>query len=912
MVVHAQRPAPVLRGRAPESAMLDELLDAVRAGDSGTLVLRGEPGIGKTALLDYAAARAEGCNVLRVVGFEAEMELPFAAVQRLCMPLLEGLERLPPPQRDALATALGLSAGPRPDRFLVGLAVLSLLANATEAQPLVCLVDDAHWLDHSSAEVISLVARRLQAESVVIVFAERDMDEPRDLAGLPELRLERLSAADARALLEESSLAPIEERINDRIIAEARGNPLALLELPRGLLAAGDGGGPSAPGASLPSRIEKSYRRRLTELPAETRRLLLVAAAEPLGDPQLLRRAASGLGIPLEAAAPAESEGLMEIGGQVVFSHPLLRSAIYRAAPPGERRKAHEALAAATDPALDPDRRAWHRAQSTLAPDEDIAAELESSAERAQGRGAVAAAAAFLERAVELTPEPHRRAQRALAAARAKRLAGLPGAASSLLALAMRGPLDELEDAVAQRLRGEIALDQIRDGEAASLLLDAARRLETLDADLARETYLEAMWAAGNAGRFGAGMGAAAAAARAAQPAVRQPAATDLLVDGLAVLSTDGYADGAAILKRALAMSLEEDGRDERSLRTMRMAARVAAELFDVEAWNDLATRHAQVARELGLLGMLPVTVAYLATLRIHEGRLEAGAALLDEADAISAGAGNPRNVSRLLLTAYRGDMTETSALADVLLREAAARADGLIVSVCDHALAILHNGLGHYERALGAAQAASERDELSVTSWSLPELVEAAARGGKQRAAAEALERLCERTRAAGTDFARGIEARSRALTAQGAQAEDAYREAIELLDTTRMKPALARARLVYGEWLRRENRRVDARGQLRGAFELLHGMGIGAYAERARRELLATGETVRKRTDDARGQLTPQEEHIAQLAADGYTNAEIGAQLFLSSRTVEWHLRKVFTKLGVSSRRQLRTAFR
>jgi DNA-binding CsgD family transcriptional regulator len=602
----------------------------------------------------------------------------------------------------------------------------------------------------------------------------------------------------------------------------------------------------------------------------------------------------------------------MEVGGQVVFSHPLLRSAIYRAAPPGERRKAHRALAAATDAALDPDRRAWHRAQSTLAPDEDIAAELDSSAERAQGRGALAAAAAFLERAVELTPEPHRRAQRALAAARAKRLAGLPGAASSLVTIAMRGPLDELEGAVAQRLRGEIALDQIRDGEAASLLLDAARRLETLDADLARETYLEALWAAGNAGRFGAGMGAAAAAARAAQPTGRQPTATDLLLDGLAVLSTDGYADGAAILKRALAMFLEEDGRDERSLRTMRVAARVAAELFDVEAWNDVATRHAQVARELGLLGMLPVTVGYLATLRIHEGRLEAGAALLDEADAISAVAGNPRNVSRLLLTAYRGDVTETSALADVLLREAAVRGDGLIVSVCDHALAILHNGLGHYERALGAAQAASERDELSVTSWSLPELVEAAARGGKQRAAAEALERLCERTRAAGTDFAHGIEARSRALTAEGAQAEDGYREAIELLDTTRMKPALARSRLVYGEWLRRENRRVDARGQLREAFELLHDMGIGAYAERARRELLATGETVRKRTDDTRGQLTPQEEHIAQLAADGYTNAEIGAQLFLSSRTVEWHLRKVFTKLGVSSRRELRTAFR
>lgn len=903
---------PVLRGRATERARFEQLQTAVRTGQSAALVLRGEAGIGKTALLDYVAERVESCRVLRAVGVESEMELPFAALHQLCTPFLDGLERLPPPQRDALGTAFGLRSGPRPDRFLVGLAVLSLLSDAAEAQPLICIVDDAQWLDRSSAEVLSFVARRLQAESVLILFAERDEDELAELAGLPELRLQGLSDAEARELLASANIGPLDDRVRDRIIAETRGNPLALLELPRGLSPTSLAGGFALPDElPLPSRIEASFRRRVEELPTETQRLLLVAAAEPIGDATLLWRAAAELGIPTEAAAPAEADGLIEVGARVTFRHPLLRSAIYRSATPEERRGAHGALAAATDPEVDPDRRAWHRAHAALAPDEDVAAELELSAGRAQARGGLAAAAAFLERAAALTPEPRRRARRTLAAARAKRLAGLPHAASALLATAATGPLDELDAAMLQRLRGQIALDLSRGGEAAPLLLDAAKRLESLDAALARETHLEALWAASVAGRLGGGVLNAAEAARAAPPAPEPPRATDLLVDGLAARFTEGYAAGAPILKQALHMFRDEAGRDEKDMLRSWMAARVAVELFDDETWDLLATRHVQIARDTGALSVLPATLNYLAGLRIAEGNLDAAATLLDEAEAITAATGNARSVvGRLMLAACRGDVAQASILIEALEREAPARGDGAVLTAGEAARALLHNGLGHYEMALAAAQQASAQDELGATSLSLPELVEAAVRSDRPQVAADALERLSERARAAGTEFALGIEARSRALMSEGAPAESHYQEAIELLGRTRMRMEVARAHLLYGEWLRRENRRVDAREQLRSAHEMFSSMGADGFAERAARELLATGERARKRTADTRGELTAQEAQIAQLAREGYSNPEIGAHLFISPRTVEYHLHKVFTKLEISSRTQLDAA--
>lgn len=900
----------LLLGRTDECERLDELLSAVRIGRSGTLVVRGEAGCGKSALLDYVAARSDGCRLDRAGGVESEMELPFAKLHQLCMPVLDRVEGLPAPQGEALRTAFGLSDGRQPNSFLVGLAVLTLLSDVAETQPLVFLVDDAHWLDHATALVLAFVARRLEAESILLVFAEREDEALEELAGLPELQLGGLSSVDARELLASSSLGPFDERVLDRIIAESRGNPLAILELPRGVSSASLAGGFALPDSlPLSSRIEASFRRRVGRLPEETQRLLLVGAAEPLGDPVLLWHAAAGLGIPAEAAAPAEAADLIEVGSRVAFHHPLLRSAIYRAAPPEERRRAHGALAAATDPAVDPDRRAWHRAHATLAPDEDVANELESSAGRAQARGGLAAAAAFLERATELTPEPRRRAQRALAAARAKGLAGLPEAAADLVATAAQGPLDPFESASAQRLRGEIMLDIGRTGDAAQLLLDAARRLEALDVRVARETYLEALWAAITAGRFGDGVLAAAEAARAAPPA-QPPTATDMLVDGLAVLYTDGFAEGAAILRRALAMFCDLNDPDERELVGTLIAARVAGEMLDDDTWNVLATRHVELAREAGLYGTLPVSLGFLGAMRVHEGNLDAAAALLDESDAIIAKTGNPTYLTRLLLAACRGDETESSMLNEALEQAATARGQGLILTVCETTTSVLHNGLGHYDKALEAAQQASAHDDLSLWSWSLPELVEAAVRSGNHQAAVAAHERFSERARAAGTDLARGLEARSRALVSDNGSAEAAYGEAIELLGRTRVRLSLARARLLYGEWLRRQGRRVDAREQLRGAHEMFSDFGANAFVDRTRRELAATGETVRKRTDETRGELTAQERQIARLAGDGFTNPEIGAQLFLSPRTVEWHLRKVFTKLAISSRRELREA--
>jgi DNA-binding CsgD family transcriptional regulator len=900
----------LIRGRSTELARLDALLEAARAGQSGTLVLRGEAGIGKTALLDYVASGADEARVLRADGVEAEMELPFAALHQLCAPVLGGLGRLPAPQCDALRIAFGLSSGAQPDRFLVGLAVLTLLSDAAETEPLVCILDDAQWLDRSSAQVLSFVARRLEAEGVLMLFAERDSDQAGELAGLPELPVERLSSAEARELLAAANLGVLDESVRDRIVAEAHGNPLAVLELPRALLPASLAGGFAVSDASpLEGRIAASFRARVKELPGETQRLLLLAAAEPLGDPVLLWRAAAELGLAAEAVAPAEAADLLSLGTRVTFRHPLLRSAIYEAAPHEERRAAHGALANATSE-IDPDRRAWHRAYATLAPDEEVAAELERSAERARARGGLAAAAAFLERAAELTPDPRRRAQRALGAARRKRLAGLHEPASALLAMAEQGPLSDLERALALRLRAQIAWDE-GPGEATGPLLDAAQRLEPLDVRLARETHLEALYAASNAARLGGGVLAPARAARAAPPASGSPDASDLLLDALAMLFTDGHTAAAPLLREALAKSRAELGRDEHAMRSLRMAARTAAEILDAATCHTLAARHVQIAREDGVLLVLPVTLNYLAAMYIYEGDLDAAAILLDESDSISRSTtGGPGDVMRLLLAAYRGDEGETSRLSGVLEGVAGAIGDGLILTVCEYATAVLHNGLGHYDAAFAAAERAAARDDFSVSSWALPELVEAGVRSGRHDVAVDALESLVERTHAADTDFSHGLEACSRALVSNGAAVEEAYREAIDSLGRTPMRMYLARARLLYGEWLRRANRRTDSRAQLGAAHEFFAEVGADGFAERAARELLATGATPRKRRDDTRGQLTAQEAQIAMLARDGHTNPEIGAQLFLSPRTVEWHLRKVFMKLDIGSRRDLRNA--
>ena len=902
-----------LTGRRSECDVLDRLVDAVRAGESRALVVVGEPGVGKTALLDHVAGRASGFRVARAMGVQSEMELAFAGLQQLCSPMLDGLERLPAPQRDALRTAFGVSAGPAPDRFLVGLAVLSLLAEVAGEQPLICLVDDQQWLDRASAQVLGFVARRLGAESVGLVFAARVPGG--DLAGLPELVVAGLPEAEARALLDSVTAAPLDERVRDRIVAETRGKPLALLELARLVTPAELAGGFGLPGAAPVAAVDESIRRRVEALPAQTRRLLLVAAADPTGDPSLVWRAAGRLGIGAEAARPAAEASLAEFGSRVEFRHPLVRTAAYRSASRQQRLDAHRALAEVTDLQIDPDRRAWHRAQAAPGPDEDVAGELEGSAGRAQARGGLAAAAAFLERAAMLTPEPVRRSQRLLEAARAKCDAGALDAALGLLIAVEVGPGDALRAAEVEHLRGQIATHQRRGSDAARLLLSAARRLEPLNPGLARETHLEAlvaaMWAADldNPG----GVLQAAQAARAAPRGPQPPRAVDVLLDAFAMRLTEGYAAAAPALARALELALALDVGDDDVGRwfwlTAGSANAIAAlELWDAESWHALAARQVQVARDTGALVHLQFALDFQARTQLRVAELDAAASLIDEDRLIAEATGDPPvGYAAMILAALRGNEPQAAELIGATAREATARGLGRVVDLARHASALLYNGLGRYDAALDAVRPAFEHDQIGYGPFVVPELAEAASRTGDLTLVRAALAWLSDYSRVRPTDWVLGMEASVRALLSDGEAADGLYRESISHLGRTRNRAELARAHLLYGEWLRRERRRGDAREQLRTAYHMLEEMGMEAFAERARRELAATGETARKRTVPASTELTAQEAQIARLARDGLSNPEIGARLFISARTVEYHLSKVFAKLAISSRGQL-----
>jgi DNA-binding CsgD family transcriptional regulator len=905
----SEGPAEVLHGRRSECEALERLLEGVRGGQSRVLVMCGEAGVGKTALLESAIGSASGFRVVRAIGVESEMELAFAALQQLCAPMLDRLDRIPGPQQDALGAAFGLRAGNAPDRFLVGLAVLSLLSDAAEEQPLLCVVDDAQWLDRASAHAIVFVARRLLAESIALVLATRDPSD--ELEGLPRLAVEGLRNGDARTLLGSALRVPLDHRVRDRIVAETRGNPLALLELPRGLTPAELAGGFGLPDSlPLSGRIEDSFRRRLAGLPPDTQRLLLVAAAEPVGDPVLVWRAAGRLGIGVQAAA--DTDGLLAIGARATFRHPLVRSSVYRAASPEDRQAVHRALADATDPEVDPDRRAWHLAQATPGVDEGVASELERSAGRAQARGGLAAAAAFLERAAALTLGPPLRAQRLLAAAQVNHQAGAFDAALGLLPIVESEPLDELQRAQVDLLRGQIAFALSRGRDAPTLLLKAAKRLEPLDVKLARETYLEALSAALHAGRLGSrdGVRKMADAARRAPPSLEPARAPDLLLDGLAVLHTEGYTAGTPMLKRALRAFRGDELAGEEGIRWLWLACRTAMDLWDDESWFVLSARQVKLARDAGALTVLPLALNRQAGIHVLAGQFAAAEAMGEEARAVSDAIANPDvPYARLTLAGWRGQHEETSRLTAAGDRDATTRGEGRTIGVGRYATAVLYNGLARYDDALAAAEQATEHPgDLAFFTWGLIELIEAAARSGKPELAADALGQLSQTTVASGTDWAIGIEARSRALVSDGKAAETLHREAIERLERTRVRAELARAHLLYGEWLRRERRRLDAREQLRHAHKLFTDFGMQAFAERARVELEATGEHARKRTLETRDDLTPQEAQIARLAADGATNQEIAAQLFISPSTVDYHLRKAFRKLGVKSRHQLK----
>jgi DNA-binding CsgD family transcriptional regulator len=903
-----------IRGRDRELAALDALVKRARAGHSGALCVSGEAGVGKTALLDVAARRAAGAGVRveRMVASESEMELAYAGLQQLCGPMIGAVVHLPPPQRDALETAFGLRDGGAPSPFLVGLAVLGLLTEVAGEKPLLCVVDDAQWLDEASAQAVAFVARRLDAEGVAIVLAMRVVSA--EFADLPQLEVRGVGDEDARALLCLAVPGALDRRVRDQLIAESRGNPLALRELPRALKPDEIAGGFALTGSlPLERRIEQSLVAQLEPLPASTRLLLLLAAADPTGDPELLWRAGEALGLGPEDYDAAERADALVVGMRVGFRHPLVRSAVYRSAPPADRRRVHAALADATPVDRDPDRRAWHRASATLTPDEDVAADLEQSAARARTRGGAAAAAAFLERAAELSPAPARRVQRLIAAAAAKHDAGAPEAALRLLDSTRDHPLTKLQEARIERLRARAQYALRRDRGGPRALLAAAQALEPLDPSLARDTYLEALAAALYTGRLGDPdvLQAVARTILAATADDDSPRARDLILRGQALLAAEGLEAAIPTLRRALRAFVEQPP-DPLELRWMWFGCRAAIDLWDRDALAELANRQVELARQAGVLTVLPLALTFRMAADLLDGRMDRVAAACDEVDAIKNVTANPLpRYGRIILAAYQGRVDEVERMGPRFRADAQARGEGNALSAINSSAAIAYNGAGRYADALEAARAElGHTEELSFAMRAMPDLVEAAVRTGERKVAEAALAALAPVTQAAGGDWALGVHAMAAAQLAEGAEAEARHGEAVERLERGRMPLLEGRARLLYGEWLRREHRRIDARAQLRRAYELLDGCGAAGFAARAARELSATGETLRVRAPDALDQLTDQELNVARLAREGLTNRDIGARLFISARTAEYHLRKVFVKLGIASRAELKTA--
>ncbi|MFD6290918.1 ATP-binding protein [Streptomyces sp. NPDC060205] len=902
-----------LIGRRYERQVLDGLLAGVRTGRSEVLVLRGEAGIGKSELLRHLLGRADGCRVVRAAGVQSEMELSYAGLHQLCAPLLERMDDLPEPQRNALRTAFGLQRGDVPDRFLVGLSALSLLAGHVGDQPLVCVVDDAQWLDSVSAQTLQFVARRLVADSILLILAVREPTPREVLPGLPELVLKGLTESESRRLLASVVTGPIDQAVRDRIVAETRGNPLALLELPRGLADVELAGGFAEPDVRPLSRqIESGFVRRIAALPEETRQLLVLAAAEPAGDVGLIRRAGERLRIAVDdAVMDAEASGLIVFGTWARFRHPLVRSAAYRAVGDADRRRVHEALADVIDAEVDPDRRAWHLAGAVVGPDEGVAAELERSAERARARGGVAAAAAFLERSTELTPDPTRRGGRALAAARATFQAGAFEPARELVEAAQLSCLDEVSAAQALLLRGQIMSAAKSAGAGLPLLLEAAKCLQPFDAGLARETYRDAIYAALTAGRLArGGVRDVAEAVLSAPGHSDAPTREDALLRGLSRVITEGYAHGAPALRRAVTAFRAEELSREDGLGWLPLVCRMAHNTWDFETWTVLSERLVDLAREAGALAVLPSALLLRLSNRVFAGDLQGADSLVAEAQAIGEATGSSffAHYGALVVEPFKGREDATRAAIDAVTQDRLLRGEGKVLTATQWAAAVLHNGQGRYEEAYSAALRGCENpQELGLSLQSRVELVEAAVGLGRRADAVDEARTVEEMARASGTPWALGVAAGVRALMSDDQLADDSHRKAIELLGTTQARMDGARARLRYGEWLRGQDRPADARAQLGQAHEVFTAVGAEAFAERARRELAAAGAKVGRRGVAAPAVLTAQESEIARLAHSGLTNPAIGARLLLSPHTVEWHLRKVFVKMGISSRKEI-----
>ena len=900
----------MLLGRGPETTRLDELISEAADGRGGALVIEGEPGVGKTALLENAEQRASRLSVLRVAGVQSELALPYAALHQLCARMIGRRDRLPAPQADAIAVALGGLAGRPPDRFLVSLAALGLLSDLAGERPVLCLIDDAQWIDQESLQALAFVARRAEADSFALVFSTRIALD--DLAGIPRVLVQGLADPDARDLLASVVPGRLDPRVRDRIIAETHGNPLALLELPHGLShdqLAGGFGLPDPRGLS--SRIEEGFLRRARTFPAATQQVLLLVAADPIGDVPVLRRAARTLGIGLdEDAGPAEADGLISIAGQVRFRHPLVRSAIYREASPGDRRKAHGALGSAVDANQDRDRRAWHLAHGTTFPNDEVAAELERSADRANSRGGPAAAGAFLELAAALTSDPGRRARLTIASAESKYDAGALRQASALLDGLDVASLDDADRAHLDLIRARILFTAGGNGETVVLMAAAARRLEAVNADLARATYLHAFSAGTFLGRdvtVGQWLDLGQAASSAPPPS-RPPGARDLLLEGLAVQLTAGYAPALGQLRRALQELVADDGQTENLIEVLWLASCVAIVVWDDHSWDALSEKFVSEGRRTGAIVHL-LAAAQMRTIEcVLAGDFAEAASRVEEKNLLGSviGPTHAGDSGAAFLAAWQGhemgSTTDASSLAPSQMW-------GFEADVSCYATSVLCNALGRYESAMEAARAFLD-DANGRWAPALPELVEAAMRCDQPELARRAIDQLAATTAPSGTHWAAGLECLCRALAAGDDGAEPLYAEAIDRLGQTRIVTSLARARLLYGEWLRRQGRRIDARKQLRAARDMFASMGAEAFAARAGRELAATGERLRKRAASPAAQLTAQETQIVRLAMDGQSNSEIAAQLFISPRTVEYHLHKIFTKLGITSRNQLSRA--
>jgi DNA-binding CsgD family transcriptional regulator len=878
-----------LLDRRQELDSLEELLAAARAGRGDALVLRGAAGIGLSALLDHAAREAaSSCRVVRVAGVRSEADLPLAGLQRLAMLFDEPAPTVPSPpvaQNEPLAT---------------GLAVHALLTQAARADPVVLVIDDAHWLDRPSLEALAFACRRLRQHRVAAVVATHAATTQRSmLHGVPEAVVGSLGSVAAAQLLTSALAVPIDRAVHARLLAEADGNPLALLELP-GQLRPDQIAGSAALPTYLPvgPTLRASLLASIEPLAEATRLLLLLAAIEPDVPTESFWRAAAKLGLSPEALAPAEAAAVVHVESTIGLRPRLLGAALYEAASVADRQRVHQSLVAAFDPLSDRDRRARHLASATLTPDEDVALEVERAAERARSVGDPIRAAGLLERAAALSPDSRTRGRRTLAAAQAALAGGAVGRATALVGEARVDAGDDVERARADRLRSAIALAAGKGADRATLLLRAARAFESLDSSLARETYLEALEASILAGRLGGSR--VVEIAEAGRSSARAPAAVsaaDLLLEGLALLVSADHAAAVPVLRRALA-ALGSSSEP----RWLALGSLTALELWDDELAFELMLRLEQntcaVGSEFRLdhIGSLDDVIA---------GRFAVAAPVFQGADSeLSASVGG------LLAAAWRGRPTEAHELAETWMREAFTRDLGSALAVARYALTLVSVGLARYEEALATAREACEDTTLFVTGFALPELVEAAARSGEREQALAALDRLTSHTRASGTDWALGILARSRALLEDGIRADRLYQAAIAHLRRTRAVPHLARAHLVYGEWLRRERRRREAREQLRTARDMFIFMGAQAFGERARAELTATGEQARRRAAETSELLTPQEARIAGLVADGASNVEVGAQLFISPKTVEYHLHKVFRKLGVTSRTQVARA--